>query len=125
MAEDERPWMESRTLEWMFVDSLVFDETRRFGDAIKRASPGRRLLGQSAAYWNARGDLDKMQWLEIRNSMIAAGLKFGLFVALPVAVIWWGWAHGYEQQAVLCAIGYGALMLIALAFRLLRKFFTA
>jgi hypothetical protein len=118
----ERPWMENRTLEWIFLDSLIFEETREFGDVIKRSLPGRRnLIGLNWAYLEAGGNLDKMQLLQLRNTLIAKCLKLAFYVGMPVVATWWAWTHGHEQQALFGGLAYAAILVLVIAFRTLRR----
>ena len=119
----ERPWMENGFLEWAFVDALVSEETRAFGEHIKGLDPktGGFSFAATMAYMQAEGDIQKIYWRRLRNSLVSTAVKLAFAVVLPVAALWWEWTRGDQQWAAWGTIGYAALVVLSIARALGRR----
>jgi hypothetical protein len=119
-----RPWMENEQLEWVIVDALTFSTVTGFGEEIKQHAPGLvSVLGLNMAYFSAKGNVNKMMWKRVQYGLTKFAIKLAVFIGGPIAVGWYLWNVGYQDQVSIAGAIYIGLLFLYFAYRFLRWIF--
>jgi hypothetical protein len=85
----ERPWLDSRYLEWVIVDSLVCNRVRRFGVAVLGGEWNLKdVLFAGGAALEGEGMEQVLRGI-VRAKIVRWLIRLILFFILPVAGIWY------------------------------------
>jgi len=120
----ERPWLDSRFMEWAIVDSLVCEEIRQFGRSILETwgQHQEEPLFLSARAYEKGLDvlLYGLEKSKILSSLSEAIIFILLFMALPLYGIWYGLANDALWAVIVGGIVF-CYCQAALAYRIIRK----
>lgn len=119
-----RPWMENGELERIIVDAIAFSEVVSFGEELKQHAPGPvTFLDLNPAYFSAKGNLIKMGWKQFQYGLTKLVVKAAIFIGGPIALGWYFWNRGHEDQVIIGGAAYVGLVVLYFVYRILRRVF--
>jgi len=99
-----RPWMQINTLDWVFLDCLIFLEIESFLETVKTGQIVGRIFW---TYHMARGNLVEMAWWEL-------GWRVGIWILrypLPLGILGSLKYLDYEQAFIGMAVVYSVYII--------------
>lgn len=111
------PWLQLDLIDWIFLDSLVFDQIESYREEIYS---GKTIGKENWNYILARGDLNEFNLLEIKKSLSTIGFLY----ILPLSIIGILFYIGLEDIAIFPTIGFIIFVLFKVSlfpFRIFKK----